>query len=585
MLDPDLGEDVPLAHCQKTCMLTTNGLKIGVIGLGEREWFVLLLSTPYANVRLGTINVLPPNIIYKSATQTAMELVPKLREQGADMIVAVTHQREPNDNKLASQIPDGLIDIILGGHDHYYAHSKINSTHILRSGTDFRQLSYIEAWRKPGGWDFSITRREIVRSIPEDPACVTLVDKLTSTLKAKLDKPVGCTAVSLDSRFVNVRQEETNIGNFVCDLMRFYYGTEASIMASGTIRGDQIYPPGTLRLKDILDCFPFEDPVVVIRVTGGALRQALENGVSRLPALEGRFPQVSNISYSYTMKEPPGHRILSVVVGGQPLDDTRLYTITTRGYMGRGKDGYSSLFVRSEGGTAEELVSEESGVLISTILRQYFLSLKIVGKWNRFSPAMASHWGAVHRQLRRSNTIRTPPLHPAAECTPDTGADSAERDSKYFTYQPRHHHRRHHGINQKSKFANPFPSTAVDAEHADHTDTDAMDTESDTECDAPNHHGKSVARAFPLRRRRTYVTQPAVTQEDGDRREALVRMSLARWRRAVGIDAKQVRAVGEEDTRDENGGGGGNERMSPYEVPTWTNAVAPRVEGRIIRVG
>ena len=60
-------------------------------------------------------------------------------------------------------------------------------------------------------------------------------------------------------------------------------------MAAGTIRGDQIYPPGVLRLKDLMDCFPFEDPVVVIKVTGNAILEALENGVSSYPALEGMF--------------------------------------------------------------------------------------------------------------------------------------------------------------------------------------------------------------------------------------------------------------------------------------------------------
>lgn len=59
----------------------------------------------------------------------ARELAPKLREQGADIIVALTHmvqilatvliQREPNDVLLAKSVPEGFIDIILGGHDHY----------------------------------------------------------------------------------------------------------------------------------------------------------------------------------------------------------------------------------------------------------------------------------------------------------------------------------------------------------------------------------------------------------------------------------------------------------------------------------
>ena len=56
------------------------------------------------------------------------------------------------------------------------------------------------------------------------------------------------------------------LGNFVCDLMRYYYTADCALMAAGTIRGDQIYPPGVIQLKDIMNCFPFEDPVVVLRV-------------------------------------------------------------------------------------------------------------------------------------------------------------------------------------------------------------------------------------------------------------------------------------------------------------------------------
>ncbi|KAL9581586.1 MAG: hypothetical protein Q9212_003818, partial [Teloschistes hypoglaucus] len=38
VLDPALGEDVPLANCEKTTVLkTSNGIKVGLIGLAERE--------------------------------------------------------------------------------------------------------------------------------------------------------------------------------------------------------------------------------------------------------------------------------------------------------------------------------------------------------------------------------------------------------------------------------------------------------------------------------------------------------------------------------------------------------------------
>lgn len=279
VLDPALGEDVPLGNAKKTHMVTaSNGLKVGLLGLGEREW-------------LETVNALPPNIIYRSASEVARELVPQLRAQGADIVIALTHMREPNDDKLAAQLGGDMIDIILGGHDHYYAHSFINGTHVLRSGSDFKQLSYLEVRRADPAsgrrWDVDIWRRDVVRAVPEDAATVALVDKLTAKLRRHLEKPVGWTAAPLDARFTTVRLRESNIGNFVCDIMRHHYGADCALMAAGTIRGDQIYAPGPIRIKDVTDCFPFEDPVVVIKVSGKALWEALENGVSLYPALEG----------------------------------------------------------------------------------------------------------------------------------------------------------------------------------------------------------------------------------------------------------------------------------------------------------
>jgi 5'-nucleotidase len=39
VLDPALGDGVSLGHCEKTFILTSsNGIKVGVIGLAEREW-------------------------------------------------------------------------------------------------------------------------------------------------------------------------------------------------------------------------------------------------------------------------------------------------------------------------------------------------------------------------------------------------------------------------------------------------------------------------------------------------------------------------------------------------------------------
>lgn len=237
------------------------------------------------------MNALPPKLPFISASETVKKLAPQLRADGAEIIIALCHQREVNDRRLAEECPPGMLDIILAGHDHDYRYCKVNGTHIVCSGSDFKQLSYIEVRRRPQGqtgWDFVIRRRDVTKDIPEDPETVALMDKLFSSFREKLSKPIGFTAAPLDARFSTVRKEESNLGNFVADLVKNYYQGDCALVAGGTIRGDQIYPPGVLKLKDIMDCFPFEDPTVMIQCPGQAIWDALENGVYTYPALEGK---------------------------------------------------------------------------------------------------------------------------------------------------------------------------------------------------------------------------------------------------------------------------------------------------------
>lgn len=480
-------------------------------------------------------------------------MAPQLREQGAELVVVVSHQREPNDNKLANNLPAGLVDIILGGHDHFYAHSVVNGTHVLRSGTDFKQLSYIEAFRKSdgsSGWDFSITRRDVIRSLPEDPTTVGLVERLTSSLKAKLEKPVGYTVTPLDGRFSTVRQRESNLGNFVCDLMRFYYAADCAMMAGGTIRGDQIYPPGILRLKDLLNCFPFEDPVVLLRAKGQAVLDALENGVSQLPALEGRFTQVSNISFGFKPDAPSGSRITFARIGGKPIDLQKQYILATRGYMGRGKDGFSSLLVQSEGGEVEELVCEENGVMISTILRQYFMSLKVMGKWGRWSASLNRHWDSVHSNLHGGGWLKPPSagVSPVSEKTPAYRLDS--RPTLKRTSRPAHYYGRF------PEEADQGITSSTDNATSSGTNSDEMDSDSDDDPDILTSPRPPI----------NYVTQPARSSADEDYRLKLARRVVRKWMRHAGLHPNNLNMLDGEGEF----------------TPPWTSGIAPRLEGRIV---
>ncbi|KAK0390092.1 hypothetical protein NLU13_3665 [Sarocladium strictum] len=518
VLDPALGEDVPLGNAKKTHMLTTsNGIKVGLIGLGEREW-------------LATINSLPPNLIYKSATATAKELVPKLRAEGAEIIICLSHQREPNDNKLAAQT-EGMIDIILGGHDHYYGHSFINGTHVLRSGSDFKQLSYIEVRRKEGGWDFDIWRRDTTSDIPEHVETIALVNKLTSKLQHTLAKAIGWTATGLDARFSTVRMKESNIGNFVCDVMRQHYAADCTIMAAGTIRGDEVYPPGAITVKTIVNCFPFEDPCILIKVPGQAIWDALENGVSQYPAQEGRFPQVSNICFEFDPQRKAGQRVLSLQIGGEVYDPDRKYLLCTRGYMGRAKDGFDSLLVESEGGKAEEIVDEESGMLISAILRQYFQALQTIGQWKHLS----DHWKHV------AEKVETPLIE--SPLSPTTFWEEG-----FSGGAPRRHLARHAISEETSESWRAFMHKRFGLNLKPVDGLDGEESSDEDESVEEQHHHQEEQHQIQFE-------------------VLLMRKFGARWMRKAGVKSECA-----------------SMNESEFAVD-WTRTIAPIVEGRIKIVG
>ena len=66
-----------------------------------------------------------------------------------------------------------------------------------------------------------------------------------------------------------------------------------ALLNSGELRSDSVHHAGPFFLKDLLNILPCINPLVLLEVTGEQVFQCLENGVSQVPKLEGRFPQVN----------------------------------------------------------------------------------------------------------------------------------------------------------------------------------------------------------------------------------------------------------------------------------------------------
>ena len=110
--------DEGVGCCMRTAIVHKAGLKIGFIGIAEREW-------------INTFKNLEVDLVYSNYKRCATEYAKKLREvDGCNMVIALTHMRVNHDEKFAREVPG--IDLVLGGHDHeYYC---LDVKHELKAG-------------------------------------------------------------------------------------------------------------------------------------------------------------------------------------------------------------------------------------------------------------------------------------------------------------------------------------------------------------------------------------------------------------------------------------------------------------------
>ena len=322
----------PFGGAQRYLIREIEGVKFGIFGLLTQD--TMLNSQP------------GPNIEILDPIATAQSIVPLMRAQGAQVIIALTHLSVNDDKQVAKAVS---INLILGGHEHELIQTQSGDTPIYKMGSDARNLGRIEikASAKTGAVQ-SIDCKVIpvTKNVPEDARTRAIIDdyekQLEARLGVKLDEKIGESGVDLDAQQTTVRAQESNLGDFIADTFREAAAADVAIMNGGGIRSDRLYLAGPITNRHVFSILPFKNKVVLIQVTGAELRQALERGVSRVveDKEDGGFPQVAGLRFVYDGKRPAGSRIVSATVGGKNLDDNKTYKLATISYLADGNEGY-----------------------------------------------------------------------------------------------------------------------------------------------------------------------------------------------------------------------------------------------------
>lgn len=315
-------------------------------------------------------------ILYTNTTEKANAAVQSLKDEGADIIIALTHEEREEDLRLAQSVAG--IDLIVGGHDHLVWNETVSDadgreTLIVHSGKYGEEMDAVDLTIEGGVvTKTTIQRYEISEEMPDDTEVTAYVTPWYDEYTESLSDAIGSTTVPLDVQKQTLRTGETNAGDFTTDTIRKNVpGVDIALINAGSIRGDCIIPAGDISYLTLNTMFPYENMIVTIQMTGSEIKETLERSASALIVTEdecagadrapsGGFLQAAGIRFTInTAKDPfciddetdtvisAGERIedLSVATdtGFVPIGMDTTYTVAVNDYISGGGDGYTNL--------------------------------------------------------------------------------------------------------------------------------------------------------------------------------------------------------------------------------------------------
>jgi 5'-nucleotidase/UDP-sugar diphosphatase len=319
----------------------------------------------------------PQDLRIAPTLEAVTEQTAALRSEGADFVVAVVHANRSEDWQLYAA---RAADLILTGDDHDLLIAYDGRTAMVESSSDAHYVAAvditisvsIDEGRKHVAW-WPQFRVIDTATVTPDPTVAAEVKNYEQELVRELDVEIGRTAVDLDSRVATVRSREAAIGSLFADAIRASTDSDVAVTNGGSIRAGKLYQAGDpITRRDILSELPFGNKVVTLAVSGKAIKEAIEIGLSVLPLPGGRFPQISGMRVEADLSRPAGSRVTNITIGGAPLDESRRYTLATNDFLARGSDGYTMFR------DAEHLVRDYDGPLMANEVMAYVRRLGTV---------------------------------------------------------------------------------------------------------------------------------------------------------------------------------------------------------------
>ena len=283
---------------------------------------------------------------------------------GADYVVALGHLGNEGSTDVwtsKSVIANTTgIDVFIDGHSHETYDETVQNKDgedvvLAQTGTKLANLGKVVIDTKTG----DITAELVSGYEKQDETVAAYVAGVNEEFAGVLQEVVAKSDVALTTLDPAtgeraVRNAETNLGDLCADAYRVLLGADIAFVNGGGIRAD--IAAGDITYEDIINVHPFGNEACLVETTGQDILDALEMGARLYPEENGGFLQVSGISYTIDASVPSSvvlsdegefvkvdgdYRVKDVMVGDEPLDVTKTYTLASHNYMLKsGGDGF-----------------------------------------------------------------------------------------------------------------------------------------------------------------------------------------------------------------------------------------------------
>ncbi len=320
----------------------------------------------------------------------AQEQIDLLKDEGADIVIALTHLGVDQETVLSGNSSLNLyeettgIDLILDGHSHTVMTGGQNGEPIQSTGTKFAYIGVVVVDKSGKIEDHYLLSAD---NIPGDPSVESAAGEIEARVDAEYQQVIAESEVTFEGTKENNRSRETNSGDLITDALLWYIGNNTELLSvpmdhvialvnGGSIR-DSI-PEGDITKKNINTVFPFGNTVSIVSVTGNELLEVLEASTFCTPDTVGGYPQTAGIKFRVdTTKEydegelypnSTYHSCLLYTspsvesIGGRPFDASETYTVVTNNFV---TDGGDTMYLF---GTKEAI---ETGEPIDELLTAY----------------------------------------------------------------------------------------------------------------------------------------------------------------------------------------------------------------------